>query len=85
MQIKASFFNHPFVLLAVFAGNSRTDTFVSAPTVATSAAGEVVPNRATATATAGTKKPDSPIIPSGTAIFPHQRLSAPFPVIQPFH
>ena len=39
-----------FVLFAILTRNSMTGTSVSTPTVVASAAGEVVPSRATATA-----------------------------------
>ena len=48
--------NQFFVLFAAFTRSSITGTSVSTPTVVASAAGEVVPNRATATATASSKK-----------------------------
>ena len=48
--------------------NSMTGTSVNTPTVVASAAGEVVPNSAIATATASSKKLDAPIIPAGAAI-----------------
>ena len=48
--------------------NSMTGTSVSTPKVVASAAGEVVPNSAIATATASSKKLDAPIIPAGAAI-----------------
>ena len=60
--------NLPFVLFAIFTRNSITGTSVNTPTVVASAAGEVVPNRATATATANSKKLDAPIIPAGAAM-----------------
>lgn len=50
--------NLPFVLFAIFTRKSITGTSVNTPTVVASAAGEVVPNRATATATANSKKLD---------------------------
>lgn len=62
------FLNHPFVLFATFTRNSITGTSVKTPTVVANAAGEVVPNKATATATANSKKLDALIIPAGAAI-----------------
>ena len=53
-----------------------TGTSVSTPKVVASAAGEVVPNSAIATATASSKKLDAPIIPAGAAIY--AGLSAAF-------
>ena len=46
------------VLFAIFTRNSITGTSVRTPTVVASAAGEVVPNKAIATATASSKKLD---------------------------
>lgn len=60
--------NLPFVLFAIFTRKSITGTSVNTPTVVASAAGEVVPNRATATATANSKKLDAPIIPASAAM-----------------
>jgi hypothetical protein len=45
-----------------------TGTTVNTPTVVASAAGDVVPNNAIATATASSKKFDAPIIPAGAAM-----------------
>ena len=45
-----------------------TGTSVNTPTVVASAAGDVVPNSAIATATANSKKFDAPIIPAGAAM-----------------
>ncbi|EJX01327.1 hypothetical protein, secreted [gut metagenome] len=56
------------MLFATFTRNNITGTSVSTPTVVASAAGDVVPNKATATATANSKKLDAPIIPAGAAI-----------------
>ena len=56
------------VLLAILQSRSITGTSVNTPTVVASAAGEDVPNSATATATASSKKFDAPIIPAGAAI-----------------
>lgn len=56
------------VLLAILQSSSMTGTSVSTPTVVASAAGEDVPNSATATATASSKKLEAPIIPAGAAI-----------------
>lgn len=56
------------VLFAIFTRNSITGTSVRTPTVVASAAGEVVPNKAIATATASSKKLDAPIMPAGAAI-----------------
>ena len=53
---------------AIFTRNSITGTSVSTPTVVANAAGEVVPNKAIATATASSKKFEAPIIPAGAAI-----------------
>ena len=55
-------------MFAIFTRNSITGTSVNTPTVVASAAGEVVPNRATATATANSKKLDAPIIPASAAM-----------------
>lgn len=60
--------NHPFVLLAIRTSSNITGTSVNTPTVVASAAGEVVPNNAIATATANSKKFDAPIIPAGAAM-----------------
>ena len=57
-----------FVLLAMLTSNSMTGTSVNTPTVVASAAGEVVPNSAIATATVSSKKFDAPLIPAGAAI-----------------
>ena len=57
-----------FVLLAMLTMNSITGTSVSTPTLVASAAGEVVPNNAIATATASSKEFEAPIIPAGDAI-----------------
>lgn len=48
--------------------NSITGTSVNTPTVVASAAGDVVPNNAIATATASSKKFEAPIIPAGAAM-----------------
>ena len=56
------------VLFAIFTRVNITGTSVRTPTVVASAAGLVVPNNATATATANSKKLDAPIIPAGDAI-----------------
>ena len=45
-----------------------TGTSVKTPTTVARAAGEVVPNKAIATATDSSKKLDAPIIPAGAAI-----------------
>ena len=60
--------NSFFVLFAILHNKSITGTSVSTPTVVARAAGEDVPNKATATATASSKKLDAPIIPAGAAI-----------------
>ena len=53
------------VLFAIFTRKSITGTSVKTPTVVASAAAELVPNRAIATATDSSKKFDAPIIPAG--------------------
>lgn len=45
-----------------------TGTSVNTPIVVAKAAGLVVPNKATATATASSKKFEAPIMPAGAAI-----------------
>ena len=60
--------NQCVVLLAILTRVNITGTSVSTPTVVASAAGLVVPNNATATATANSKKLEAPIIPAGAAI-----------------
>ena len=60
--------NSLFVLFAIRTSVSITGTSVSTPTVVARAAGLVVPKRATATATASSKKLEAPIIPAGAAI-----------------
>ena len=56
------------VLFAILTNVNMTGTSVKTPTVVASAAGLVVPNRATATATANSKKLEAPIIPAGAAV-----------------
>ena len=55
-------------LFAILTSSSMTGTSVRTPTVVANAAGDVVPNSATATATASSKKLEAPIIPAGAAI-----------------
>ena len=55
-------------MFAILTSSSMTGTSVRTPTVVANAAGDVVPNRATATATASSKKLEAPIIPAGAAI-----------------
>ena len=55
-------------MFAIFTRVSITGTSVNTPTVVASAAGLDVPNKATATATANSKKFDAPIIPAEAAI-----------------
>ena len=45
-----------------------TGTSTNTPTIVARATGEVVPNRAMATATDSSKKLDAPIMPAGAAI-----------------
>lgn len=66
--VALSYLKDCFVLFAIFTSVSITGTSVSTPTVVASAAGLVVPNRATATATDNSKKLDAPIIPAGAEI-----------------
>ena len=70
IHISPPFFdgNQPFVPFAIFTRNSITGTSVKTPTVVARAAGDDVPNRAIATATANSKKLDAPIIPAGAAM-----------------
>lgn len=56
------------MLFAIFTRISITGTSVKTPTVVASAAGEVVPNNAIATATESSKKLEAPIIPAGAAM-----------------
>ena len=60
--------NVPLLLFAIFTSVNITGTSVSTPTVVARAAGLVVSNNATATATDNSKKFDAPIIPAGAAI-----------------
>ena len=55
-------------MFAIFTRVNITGTSVNTPTVVASAAGLDVPNKATATATAHSKKFDAPVIPAGAAI-----------------
>jgi len=59
--------NQLVVLFAILTSKSMTGTSTSTPTTVASAAGDVVPNNAIATATDSSKKFEAPIIPAGAA------------------
>lgn len=60
--------NQCLVLFAIATNNNIKGTSVKTPTVVAKAAGEFIPNSATATATANSKKFDAPINPAGAEI-----------------
>ena len=63
-----SYWNQPFVLFAIFTGINIIGTSVRTPTMVANAAGDFVPKREMATATANSKKFEAPIIPAGAAM-----------------
>ena len=63
-----AYLNQCFVLFANLTSINITGTSVNTPTTVASTAGEVVPNKAIATATDSSKKFEAPIIPAGAAI-----------------